>query len=250
MSIDTLIRTLARPAAEFAWAWALERPASAPLNERVLAALAMEMKSPPRADEVILWFGAPGSGDWSKLWNYLSEDERARASSFRFEADRWSFAAAHAGLRVLLGPMVACAPHLVRFAAGANGKPLLDPDRHGAAVQFNISHARGCVAVAIAGCRIGVDIEPRRVLPDLMAVARTAFASEGLAALVARSEPAARRALFYRYWTLGEAFIKATGEGMAQDLTGFAFSSQGPPALTRVSADWGPVERWRFHCEP
>jgi 4'-phosphopantetheinyl transferase len=250
VSIDTLIRTLARPSAEFAWAWALERLASEPLNERILPALTLETKAPPRADELILWFGAPGTGTWSDLCNYLSEEERARASSFRFEADRWSFAAAHAGLRVLLGPMVACAPHALRFAAGANGKPCLDHTRHGAAVQFNISHTRGCVAIAIAGCSVGIDVERRRTLPDIMAVARTAFAQEGRDALAARSEGAARTALFYRHWTLGEAFIKATGEGIAQDLTSFGFTNQGPPALIRVSANWGPAERWRFDCGP
>jgi Condensation domain len=129
VSIDTLIRTLARPPAGFAWAWALERAAPGPLNKRVLPALTVEMNTPPRANDLILWFGAPGTGDWSNLHNYLSEDERARACSFRFEVDRWSFVAAHAGLRVLLAPMMACAPHALRFATGANGKPCLDRDR-------------------------------------------------------------------------------------------------------------------------
>jgi 4'-phosphopantetheinyl transferase len=250
VSIDSLILTLARPPAEFAWAWALERLASEPLNERIFPALTVETKAPPRADELFLWFGAPGTDDGSDLHHFLSEEERARASRFRFEADRWSFAAAHAALRVLLGPMLGCAPQALRFVAGANGKPCLDHDRHGATVQFNISHTRGCVAVAIAGCPIGVDVEQRRALPDPMAVARAVFAPAACASLAARAEGAARTALFYRHWTLGEAFIKATGEGIAQDLTSFAFTDQGAPSLIRVSADWGPAERWRFNCGP
>lgn len=228
----------------------MERLASEPLNERILPALAVETKAPPRADELILWFGAPGTGDWSDLRNYLSEEERVRASRFRFEADRWSFAAAHAGLRVLLGQMVASTPYALRVTAGANGKPCLDHDRHGPAVQFNISHTRGCVAIAIAGCPVGVDVEQRRALPDHMAIARTVFAPEACEALAACSEGAARTALFYRYWTLGEAFIKATGEGIAQGLTSFAFTNQGAPTLIRVSTEWGSVERWRFDCGP
>ena len=250
MSIDTLVQTLARPSAEFAWAWALERPASEPLNECLVPTLAAEAKVPPRADELILWFGSPGTGDWSGLSSFLSEAELARASSFRFEADRWSFTAAHAGLRVLLAPMVACAPQALRFVAGANGKPQLDQDRHDASVQFNISHTSGCVVVAIASRPVGVDIEQRRALPDLMAIAHAAFASEGRDALAARSDEAARTELFYRHWTLGEAFIKATGEGVAQDLSSFAFTNHGAPTLIRVSADWGPPERWCFGCGP
>lgn len=250
MSIDTLIRTVAEPPAELAWAWALERPASAPLSVRVLPALKTETKTPPREDELILWFGMPGPGKWSDLHDYLGEEERARASRFRFEADRWTFAAAHAGLRVLLAPMLDSAPHALRFTTGANGKPHLDHEPHGAVVPFNISHTRGCVAVAVAGCSVGIDVEQRRTLTNLMGVARMAFAPEGCRALAARSDPAARQALFYRYWTLGEAFIKATGEGVAQGLASFAFTEEGVPTLVRASANWGPPERWRFHCSP
>ena len=208
------------------------------------------MRKPPNEDELVLWFGAPDPRCGPNLFDYLSDDERVRAARFRFEADCSAFAAAHAGLRALLGPMVSCAPHALRFAASVNGKPYLDHTGRCAAVQFSISHTRGCVGIALAGCAVGVDVERRRPIPDLIDVARTAFAREGHAALVARSEWAARAALFYRYWTLGEAFIKATGEGIAQDLTSFAFTEEGAPALTRVSAGWGPVERWRFYCEP
>ena len=117
-------------------------------------------------------------------------------------------------------------------------------------MQFNISHTRGCVAIAIAGRPIGIDVEQRRTLWDLMSIARSAFPPEGHEALAVCSDPTRRRTLFYRFWTLGEAFIKATGEGLAQDLASFAFTSEGAPALIRVSADWAPVERWRFYCEP
>lgn len=211
--------------------------------------LPIETRGRPNEDELILWFGAPDPRRGLNLFNYLSEDERARAAKFRFEADRWAFAAAHAALRALLGPMVQCAPHALRFAAGVNGKPYLDHRGRCAAVQFSISHTRGCVAIAVAGCAVGIDVEQRREISDLAAVARTAFAPEGYAALVASSGRPAPTALFYRYWTLGEAFVKATGEGITQDLTSFAFTEEGAPALTRVSGGWGPVERWRFYCE-
>jgi 4'-phosphopantetheinyl transferase len=83
-----------------------------------------------------------------------------------------------------------------------------------------------------------------------MAVARTTFAPEAYVNLAARPEGTARTVLFYRYWTLAEAFTKATGEGIAQDLKSFAFTEAGAPALTRVSAAWGPERRWRFYCRP
>ena len=168
--------TLPAPPKEFAWAWALDRPASEPLNVHVVRELPIETIARPKEDELILWFGTPGPRGGPNLFNYLSEDERVRAARFRFEADRWAFAAAHAGLRALLGPIVLCRPQALRFAAGVNGKPFLNHIGRYAALQFSISHTRGCVAIAVAGCAVGIDVERRRAIPDLMAVARTAFA--------------------------------------------------------------------------
>ena len=249
MSVDTFIRTVATPPAEFAWAWALERPASEPLSVNIVPSLTDEPRAPSE-NELILWFGAPETLGAPNLLNALSEDERVRAVSFRFDADRWAFAAAHTGLRRLLGPMLGCAPRELRFRADANGKPYLDHNGRYAAVQFSLSHTRGCVSVAVAGRAVGVDVERRREISDLMAVARTTFAPEAYANIAACPEETARTALFCRYWTLGEAFIKATGEGIAQDLKSFAFTEEGVPALTRVSAVWGPARRWRFYCHP
>jgi 4'-phosphopantetheinyl transferase len=250
MSIDNFVRTVAAPPPEFAWAWALERRPSERLRVSIVHELGLQTIAPPNEGELVLWFGVPDPRAGADSFDYLTEDERALAARFLFEADRWSFAAAHGGLRALLGPMLQRAPHALRFATTGRGKPYLDHKSRSVAVQFSISHTRGCVAVAVAACAVGVDVERRRRITDLMAVAGTAFAPEGQAALRARSGWAARVALFYRYWTLGEAFIKATGEGVAQDLTSFAFTEEGAPALIRVSAPWGPAERWRFHCEP
>jgi 4'-phosphopantetheinyl transferase len=249
VNINTFVRTVASPPPEFAWAWALELSPSQRLHVDVVRELGVEPRMRPGEGELILWFGVPDPRGRNPF-SYLSEDERARAARFRFDADRWAFAAAHAGLRELLGPMVLCAPHELRFAASVHGKPYLDHTDRCTAMHFSISHTRGCVAIAVAGRAVGVDVEGRRPIADLMAVARTAFAWEGQTALNARSGLPSRTALFYRYWTLGEAFIKATGEGIAQDLTSFAFTEEGDPELTRVSAGWGPAGRWRFHCEP
>lgn len=72
-----------------------------------------------------------------------------------------------------------------------------------------------------------------------------AFAREVCAALAAVPEKT-ETALFYRFWTLGEAYIKATGLGVSQGLKTFAFAADDPPRLSRATPGWGPPERWRF----
>jgi 4'-phosphopantetheinyl transferase len=90
-------------------------------------------------------------------------------------------------------------------------------------LRFNISHTHGLVACAIShGIDLGIDVEASDRAIELD-IADRYFAPEE-AALV-RSAPADQgRCLFFRFWTLKEAFIKATGEGLSRPLASFAFT--------------------------
>ena len=131
---------LAKPPAEYAWAWGLERRATDPLHVHVIPALTLEARELPREDELVLWFGSPGVDPTSLLGSLARMSECAPAAS-AWNTTVGVFAAAHAAVRVLLGGMTARAPIALQFAVGANGKPRLDRDS-GPAVQFSISHSR------------------------------------------------------------------------------------------------------------
>jgi 4'-phosphopantetheinyl transferase len=250
-----LIRTITDPVAAglYAAAWALDFGADGAPLVCVLTDQSSLPPRPPTRDELFLWFGAPTPDDWQELSPYLHETERNRVIGLRQPADRRSFAAAHVGVRSLLSRALDCLPRDIAFIHGAHGKPHLDPARHGNItyrIHFNISHTRGLVAVALAGRAVGIDVECVREMADMNAVAETVFAAESLSALAKTVDAAARKALFFRFWTLGEAFIKATGEGMTQGFKTFAFNASGAPHLTRVSAAWSPPTRWRFSVYP
>jgi len=228
-----------------ATAWALENDADEPVVLQTLCDGGVSKQS----DAPVIWFGVPTDGDLSSLLALLTEAERSHIRCLRSDEDQWSVAAARAAVRILLGKRLGCAARDVTFIRDERGKPWLDPQRHGAIAErlhFSISHARELVAVAIGRSRIGIDVEAVREFPDLMQVANTQFAHEMLHSLMTVEADAERAALFFRFWTLGEAFIKATGEGIAQGLQSFAFSAHGCPALIRVSEPWGPLDRWRF----
>jgi 4'-phosphopantetheinyl transferase len=176
----------------------------------------------------------------------LDADERARAARFAMPRSRIAFIAAHALTRAALGGAIGVAPAAFGFAAGAHGKPQARLDGRRAEVAFNLSHTDGMVGVAVAlapGLALGFDLESlARRVP--LALARRYFTAAEATWLDGLPGPE-RTAGFLRLWTLKEAFIKATGKGLSQDLSRFWFS--GDPAVVSFAPDMGEVAReWSF----
>lgn len=196
-----------------------------------------------------IWLGAPREDDLPGLLAGIADCERDDVTSLLHPADRAVRAAGRGVARWLLSRLLDCAPVDVAIFRGPHGKPLLDCKRHGLAahsLHFNVSHVRGLVAVAIGPAPLGVDIELVRTFPDMQLVARQHFAPEMLGPWEATMDQEERTAHFYRFWTLGEAFIKATGQGLSQNFRSFAFPAKGEPRLLRVDDRWGPPSRWSF----
>lgn len=174
----------------------------------------------------------------------LDEDERKRAARFVFPRHRVQFIAAHALLRAALGRLCARPPAALRFVADAHGKPSAWLENAPAALSFNLSHTEGMVGLAAAGgagWAVGFDLEPLARRVDL-AVADRFFSPDEVAWLGGLAE-GARAEGFLRLWTLKEAFIKATGKGLTEDLAAFSFDPLPPrisftPGLPERESDW------------
>lgn len=237
-----------------AFAWVADSAEDRSVSARLLPGLTLSANGLPMPSEVWLWLGKPcpvrGIEGWCRNLAWLSREEVVRTRRFRFDEDRWSYSTAHAALRILVSGLIDCPPRAISFTTGAKGKPALCPGRHGGtiakALQFNISHSRGMVAVALSGSPVGIDVERVRPLADMRQLVADLMAPEALAAYDSAADTQERTALFFRYWTLGEAFIKATGEGLDQGLASFAFSADGPARLTRVTPGWGDSGRWHM----
>ena len=241
--LDSLVHTLSEPPAGIAWAWALERNVAAPLESQVLRTIAAVPKRLPTPGELWLWFAEPLATRSNEFLPHLDLSEQTRVFRFHDEANRWTCAAARAGLRALLADMLGATPQSLSFVSGRKGKLLLPS----APIHFNVSHTRGLVAIAISGSQVGIDVEPVRMTTDLMDIARLAFAPEMQAALHDCRGETLQARMFFRFWTLGEAYIKATGEGISQGLASFIFERDAAK-LVRASPGWGPASRWRFHA--
>jgi len=194
-----------------------------------------------RTGEVHVWYVdlAVETETQRRLTAGLSEDERARAARFVFARDCRRFVVARSALRALLAEYLDVPAAALRFAYGPHGKPALDGDQ--AALGFNLSHSGEVAVVAMGWERaLGIDVEQWRPLPDLGAEERAV-----LDALPASEQPAA----FFRCWTRKEAFIKATGEGLAHPLDAFTVSlAPGEPArFLDIDGDPAALARWTLH---
>jgi len=155
--------------------------------------------------------------DW---WRWLSDEERDRAQRYRRSSDRQRFVTARGLLRQRLGEWLDCPPESLRFHYGAHGKPAIAPDpdlQRSRSLQFNTSHSGDTV---LLGCSwdgaIGVDLEVPRGISDqqIFKLARRFFLAPEVDVLK-RCEIQSRSALFLRYWTCKEAYLKATGLGLS-----------------------------------
>jgi 4'-phosphopantetheinyl transferase len=144
----------------------------------------------------------------------LSDEERARASRFVFERDRTRFVFGRAMLRTILGSALGIPGACVPLEVSTSGKPEI----HGCdGSSFNLSHSGIYVAVALTrGRQVGIDIEVHRPNCDFRWIAREYFCPAERAHLEAC--PAQAEALFFRYWTLKEAYLKAVGSGLSGSL--------------------------------
>lgn len=149
----------------------------------------------------------------------LSDEERARAARFQQEADYRRFVVTRANLRRLLAHELALDAKAVKFEFGANEKPLLHSSL-GATLFFNQTHCEDLALIAITTVPVGIDLEIRRPIEDLLDLAEQNFADEEIQCIL-RAENHHRNELFLRCWTRKEAFTKATGDGIASHLKQF-----------------------------
>ncbi len=174
----------------------------------------------------------------------LDDVERQRGARFVFARHRVLFVAAHALLRTAMARLGGHPPAEWRFVTDAHGKPSAHLGPRPAPLSFNLSHTEGMAGVAVitrAGVDLGFDLEPLARTVDL-AVAGRFFTRQEVAWLEALPEPLRPRG-FLRLWTLKEAFIKATGKGLTQNLASFWFDPCPPrihftPQLAEREADW------------
>ena len=169
----------------------------------------------------------------------LSYAERARAARFATDDLRRRYVAAHAFVRRALAAHTGADAAALRFDAGAFGKPqLIDFPQ----VHFNLSHSGDWALCVISDDGpVGVDIEVVRPLDEHDDLAARFFSAAEYDALVALSEEQ-QVFTFFEIWTKKEAYVKATGRGLAQPLQDFSVPISAGHETVQ------PEGRWRVRA--
>ena len=152
--------------------------------------------------------------------SWLDAEELRRWQRYKVDRARREFALCRATLRYLLCQQLGCKnTDLAIVAASDHGKPYAVLCGRTVSAKFNVSHSdpHGLITIA-EGVRVGIDVEAGLRKRDFDGIAGMVFGPNERAEI--RSAHGAKKAsLFFRYWTLKEALLKAAGTGLSTDLT-------------------------------
>jgi 4'-phosphopantetheinyl transferase len=190
------------------------------------------------ADEVHIWWLDDDAErlDLTDFSAVLNASEKAQAARYVFARDRARFVLARGALRRLLAAYTASSAEALRFATGQYGKPALES----CGPSYNISHSGALLLIAVAatGLAVGIDVEQHRPMCDIDSLAAVCLSSEE--SQVWRLLPADQKeAAFFRLWARKEAWLKASGDGLARPLQSITVGLGPQPALfASAQAGW------------
>ncbi len=176
----------------------------------------------------------------------LAPDELERAAGYRNDTARRRYILSHAALRRILATHLNQPAPEIKFHTSPNGKPAIAA-ANPARLEFNLTHSGALALVAVSqNAEVGIDVETLRPMRDAVAVARRFFSRREAAALEAL-DPSEQSAAFLNLWTRKEAFVKATGLGIANMLARHEVSWDEQAVLRSIDGDADQAAHWSLH---
>ena len=184
----------------------------------------------------------------AELASILSEDEKIRANRFRFEQHQRRFIAARGILRRLLASYLNLKSDRLQFEYSSRGKPRIAASLGGDCWQFNLSHSEELAVYGLTrNCLIGIDLEYLREMDNIVKIAERFFSPQE-AKLIASLTSDRQKQVFFQLWTAKEAYLKATGEGLAGSLDKVElFFEQQQLTLLSLPGDRSAQANWSIY---
>ncbi|MBN1122614.1 MAG: 4'-phosphopantetheinyl transferase superfamily protein [Anaerolineae bacterium] len=175
----------------------------------------------------------------------LSPDEEARARAFHTDRQRDHYICRRGLLRHLLGAYAGRDPQALRFDYGPYGKPALTED---SSLSFSVSHSGDLLVMTFTlNQPVGVDVEQIRPVENLDTLARRTLTADEYRHFLSLL-PDLRLNVFFAYWTVKEAIMKASGRGLNLPAAqiGIEWVANGSPRLACIAGDPAASSRWHL----
>jgi len=141
--------------------------------------------------------------------SHLSQNEVEKAFRFVQKTDSERYIVAKYTLRKILSAFLLVPAVEISFHKAENKKPYVN------GIEFNVTHSKNYILIGVSSSKIGIDIEhiDHDFTYDL--IASSNFSPEELKLLNQDNSSLN----FYSIWTRKEAILKASGEGLTDDMT-------------------------------
>ena len=222
------------------------------------ASLLPKLKSGPQSafflcpNEIQVWYATPEDFNdeviQQKFRSWLSDTELAFLKALRFEHHRLTYLVAHALLRATLSSYTDVKPVDWQFQTNPFNKPFIAPPLNTLGLHFNLSHTEGMVAIALTQIGpLGIDIESTSREQNISEIAQDILTLNECLDLNQQAQTDQHIRLL-KYWTLKEAFVKATGLGLTSGLQTFEFdlNAQPEPIIRFLSPNDTLARNWQF----
>lgn len=151
---------------------------------------------------------------FGKAYNLVSSERKNKTDRYRFSEDKQLSLGAGVLLKYALS-YLGISENIDGIVYGENEKPYF----RNKGVYFNLSHSGDYAVCAVSTCEIGCDIE--KIKPLKLSIAEKFFTENEYKHILSEPTDEKKNDIFYRYWTLKESFMKATGLGMGLMLNSF-----------------------------
>jgi len=154
---------------------------------------------------------------YEKYAKLLATDKSIQLWQFRFDIDKKLSLFADLFIRYLACIELKLNNDDLRFSNNAFGKPFL---KGFPKFQYNVSHTKNALVIAVSEKPIGVDIE--KFKDSDMKIARRFFHNNEIEYILSSKN---QDEAFYEIWTKKEAYIKWVGKGLSMLLKSFDVTS-------------------------
>lgn len=205
--------------------------------------------SRPLNEDIHIWIlPSDSTKDLEKDIEKLSPAELERSGKFVQKTDRLHYLIGHACLRRILGAYLDLPAESLVFEKGEHGKPFLSSGTPGLPIHFNLSHSRKQIALIFGNSPVGIDIQALKSSENIPALVKRYFHPDEFS-LFSGLEKEKQEELFYRYWSIREAFLKGLGTGLTLSPSSFFVCPESESSF-RITKGTKNYSDWTIHSVP